>query len=310
MKKMKKIAVLLSSYNGEKFLREQIDSIARQKKVDVHLFIRDDGSTDKTIEILQAYQEKYNFVTVNLSDNVGWRKSFFSLLASAETENFEYFALADQDDVWHEMKLFTAIEMLEKNNGTLYYSNLELMDDNFNSMGLKIEPSYQLPNSGVSGFFDNQATGSTFVITANFLKIIQNNLDLENIYENAHDAFLFSASNFIGKTIYDKNSLIKYRRHFGTATGFGVHGNQIKPSLKDRYLRYKKMPSKVYTNRAKLLIRTIGNHLENDDLIFLKSVENSSVLSNRIKLIFRNDVRAKGLFGFLKIKFRLVKNRF
>ena len=78
---MKTVQILLSSYNGEKYISRQIDSILRQKDVEIHLLIRDDGSTDGTRAIIKEYEKKYPAnVEVILGENMGWKKSFFTLL--------------------------------------------------------------------------------------------------------------------------------------------------------------------------------------------------------------------------------------
>ena len=83
MKENKKIAVLLSSYNGEKYIKCQIDSIMHQRlddDLELHLFIRDDGSTDNTINILKEYEKNYDKISVFYENNIGYIKSFFRLI--------------------------------------------------------------------------------------------------------------------------------------------------------------------------------------------------------------------------------------
>ena len=94
---MKTVQILLSSYNGEKYISRQIDSILRQKDVEIHLLIRDDGSTDGTRAIIKEYEKKYPAnVEVVFGENMGWKKSFFTLLRLAG--DYDYYAFADQDD--------------------------------------------------------------------------------------------------------------------------------------------------------------------------------------------------------------------
>lgn len=89
----KKVIVLMSTYNGERHLVEQIESILNQEGVDVRLMIRDDGSNDKTVEIARKYTDD-----VVVGDNIGFRYSFLELIKNAPEA--EYYALADQDDIW------------------------------------------------------------------------------------------------------------------------------------------------------------------------------------------------------------------
>lgn len=102
----KSVQVVMSTYNGEKYLKEQIDSILSQEGVDVRLYIRDDGSSDRTTDILASYQEHKN-VKIEKGNNLGFAKSF--LTALDECDEADYYAFSDQDDVWEKDKLSTAI---------------------------------------------------------------------------------------------------------------------------------------------------------------------------------------------------------
>ena len=100
---MDKIDILLATYNGEKFLREQLDSILNQTYKNFNLIISDDGSEDKTLQILKEYQEKDNRVIVyNHKKNLGVISNFEFLL---EKVNSKYFMFSDQDDVWNNTKI-------------------------------------------------------------------------------------------------------------------------------------------------------------------------------------------------------------
>lgn len=127
---MRNILVLMSTYNGEKYLKEQIDSILAQKNVEVTIRVRDDGSTDGTIRILEEYQKcgKLNWYS---STNMGPAKSFLDLVYNAPLK-YDYYAFCDQDDYWKEDKLYKAIERLEHfdDKPALYHCELEIVDEN------------------------------------------------------------------------------------------------------------------------------------------------------------------------------------
>ena len=96
---MHTVQVLMSTYNGERYIRRQIDSIMAQTGVEVYLLIRDDGSEDSTVSIIQEYVEQYpDRIQIVIGKNIGWKKSFIQLLRMAG--NFDYYAFADQDDYW------------------------------------------------------------------------------------------------------------------------------------------------------------------------------------------------------------------
>ena len=87
--KEKKVAVIMSTYNGEKFIREQLDSILNQSYKNIELIVRDDGSKDKTVEIVKEYQEKHKNIKLFEGQNLGFVKSFFECIFSpSERKNF------------------------------------------------------------------------------------------------------------------------------------------------------------------------------------------------------------------------------
>ena len=102
-----KVLVLMSTYNGEQYLQQQINSIITQKNVEVELIVRDDGSTDKTIDILKDYQQK-GLLSYYAGENLKPQYSFLHLLRHAP--ECKYYAFADQDDVWLEDKLYSGIK--------------------------------------------------------------------------------------------------------------------------------------------------------------------------------------------------------
>ena len=115
------ITVFMSTYNGSRYLRDQINSILNQEGVHVKLVVRDDGSSDETLDVLNEYAGK---IVVISGINIGCEKSFLELLYS----NFKskYYAFADQDDIWVSDKLKTAIEKIRDDEfPSLYACNLQ-----------------------------------------------------------------------------------------------------------------------------------------------------------------------------------------
>ena len=124
----KKVNVLLSAYNGEKYIREQIESILAQTYPNIELIIRDDGSKDRTVEILKEYEQRYENINVVLEKNIGVTASFFSLIEKSNSDNI---AFADQDDIWLPQKIEVAVQKLEKREKpALYACNKVLIDIN------------------------------------------------------------------------------------------------------------------------------------------------------------------------------------
>ena len=131
------VAVVMSTYNGQRFLRKQIDSIMNQKRIAVSLYIRDDGSKDNTVSIIKKYKE--NNIHLIKGQNVGVGNSFMNCLYSAP-RNFDYYCFADQDDIWDEDKISTAIDKIKDvMHPALYCSNQRLVDAEGNTIGHRYE---------------------------------------------------------------------------------------------------------------------------------------------------------------------------
>ena len=132
---MEKIIVLLSSYNGEKYLAEQLESLVSQENVEVELLVRDDGSKDSTIAILDEWQSKGK-LTWYTSENLGPGRSFIHLLQTAAPDN--YYAFCDQDDVWLPNKLSITmekmrdVELANPGKPVIVHTDMNVVDENLN----------------------------------------------------------------------------------------------------------------------------------------------------------------------------------
>ena len=202
--------VLLSTYNGEKYIEQQLDSILKQKDVKLTLVIRDDGSTDKTWEIICRYKEKYDNIHIYGGENIGPCQSFFDLFYSyALNIDSDYIAFSDQDDIWKEGKLIRTVQYLDNKVPSLYYSALNMFDERDGSCILK-------RNSFTASFSEalirSQFPGCTMVINKCAIEILHKvPCPKEAIM---HDWFLYQF--FVGmdcSVIYDRESYIDYRIH-------------------------------------------------------------------------------------------------
>lgn len=125
----KKVVILMSTYNGEKYIEEQLESLLNQTYSDIKIFIRDDGSKDRTKEIIKQFLQKSKNIFLIEGENIGFINSFFELLNISDTA--DYYAYCDQDDVWMEDKIERAVKFLEKsdsNKPVLYFSNSDYYD--------------------------------------------------------------------------------------------------------------------------------------------------------------------------------------
>ena len=130
------VNILMSTYNGEKYLTEQLDSIFAQSYQDFILYVRDDGSTDQTVNVLNDYREKLDNpeqMVICSEKNIGFCQSFFMLLQMSEQG--DYWTFSDQDDVWYPNKLAHALEWMENGNQKIprmYHSGIVFADEDMN----------------------------------------------------------------------------------------------------------------------------------------------------------------------------------
>lgn len=223
-----KICVLMSTYNGMAYIEEQIESILSQKNCDVHLLVRDDGSTDATLDILKSYEKKGSLTLISDNINLGPAKSFLKLLEMAPDDG--YYAFSDQDDCWNSDKLERALEMLtqaEENNMPLvYYSNSDVVDQNLNSTGKKVYSGKQKPTLErvLCGY---GIQGCTMVLNK-ALRDIFLSVDMSKERIGMHDFFLCDLCMVCGgKILYDDFSTMKYRQHESNVVGYDVNATRL-----------------------------------------------------------------------------------
>lgn len=157
-----KVQILMSTYNGEKYLKEQIESLINQRNVDISILVRDDGSTDGTVKILKEYQEK-GILKWYDGENLKPAKSFLDLINKADES--DYYAFCDQDDVWLEDKLEIAINKLnscDKERPALYYGRPRLVDSKLNYIK-NPKKSKDCMIKYESAIINSNATGCTMV---------------------------------------------------------------------------------------------------------------------------------------------------
>ena len=216
-----KIAVIMSTYNGEKYLAEQIDSILNQQNIEIELFIRDDGSKDNTRAILKQYSNERENVHIECGENLGFAKSFISMLRDAG--DYDYYAFSDQDDFWEKNKLAAAIEKLEETIGgsqkpVLYYSNLNV--SNANLEVLKRTKLEKRKRTLESTFMRRSVAGCTMVLNKRLKQLLYEKTLSDEVLVRGHDSFIHSLCYSVkSEVVVDENAYIKYRQHTDNTSG-------------------------------------------------------------------------------------------
>jgi glycosyltransferase involved in cell wall biosynthesis len=289
---MKVVQVLMSTYNGEKYLNVQLDSILAQDcdklcGIQVHLLVRDDGSTDRTQEILQEYAARYPAqITWYQGENVGVIDSFFDLVAHSDEEAL-YYALADQDDYWEPEKLRAGCEYLNQRQQNdkpyLYCCRPRLVDENLQELSSRIKrppmrPSFQ------NALVENVVTGCTIVMNSSLRDMVKANPPQ---YTVMHDWWFYLVASSFGEIYYDETPHIRYRQHGGNTVGTNVSRYK---ELKDRVARFKGNRHNI-SNQLKEFLRIYGDTQTGDrqagDSIALARalVESKKSLAKRVKLV-------------------------
>lgn len=230
-----KLCILLASYNGEKYISEQLDSIINQTYRNWELIIRDDGSKDETVTILNKYEKKDERIKILRDDkgNLGFLKNFEELLFNAKEE---FVLFSDQDDFWLKNKLEKFVEKIrdldEKvlSKPLLIHCNSLVCDDKLEIIKEEFIDSKiaKKTNSNIY-FFEYIVQGSTSMVNK---KMIKESLPfLKNV--TLHDRYFHLLSQFLGTRVFIDESLVKYRQH--ERNEIGANRSIIKNIMSKKY---------------------------------------------------------------------------
>lgn len=284
----------MSTYNGAKYLREQLDSILQQDCIEkgiaeFKLLVRDDGSKDATQEILEEYSSKHSTqVEWYQGENKGVIRSFFELMERAD-DTADYYAFADQDDYWMPDKMSSgmkAIADLERqtfDRPYLYCCRPKLVDENLQELESGIVRPKMRPGFG-NALIENIVTGCTAVINRKL-----RDMAIWKIpeYTFMHDWWLYLIASCYGEVVYDETPHIEYRQHGGNVVGNNV--SRIH-EFRDRIRLFKKKKHNASRQVTEFLRVFDIAGLEKDDV----KVE-TSMASSIQKLVCENDIAQRNL---------------
>ena len=297
--KQSKIVILLSTYNGAKYLKNQIDSLTSQSYNGFRIIARDDRSSDESLLILKSYDK---IEIVDSQQNLGAKGSFAELLEYAvKHTDGEFFMFCDQDDVWKNDKVektLAKMQEMEKNfedTPLLVHTDLEVVDERLNSINssfMDFQKIDAMKNKLHNLFIQNTITGCTVMINRDLAKRCLPIPD-EAIM---HDWWLGLVASYFGKIAYINESTIKYRQH-GSNT-IGAKGFS--------YLNIAKKGFSVFLNRnhlnvnitqAKIFLDRYRDKLDNNTIEMLEdfsTIESKSFWQRR-KILLRHKLLKQGL---------------
>lgn len=233
---MPTVTVLLSTYNGQQYLPEQLKSLSIQEDVNISLLVRDDGSSDSTVSIIERWSDRIPTTLIS-GANRGAVASFLELIYATRLDS-EYYAFCDQDDYWRPTKLKNAVDSLSclpEGHAALYCSSMSVTDAHLTPR--YDSPTPRRPVSFGNALVQNVATGCTVVINKKLMEIVQSKrISAEQIV--MHDWWLLLLATAVGHVIYDPVPGILYRQHganeVGHKQGFGAWKLRAKRFLHGR----------------------------------------------------------------------------
>ena len=210
---MQEVLILMSTYNGETYIRAQIESILKQRDVNVRLLVRDDGSNDQTLTILEQYHQE-GMLDWYQGGNLRSAYSFWDLLMKAP--RCDYYAFADQDDVWYEDKMISAIDQLKEHGDqpALYFCRKHLVDQDLKPLHVDDELVTHLGLG--TNLLHCHAAGCTMVFNYALMNILR-------LYKpevmSMHDSWILRVASACGSVLYDPIVHMDYRQHGGNVVG-------------------------------------------------------------------------------------------
>jgi glycosyltransferase involved in cell wall biosynthesis len=210
-----KAQILVSTYQGERYLREQLDSLLLQSEKDIRILVRDDGSRDRTQSILAEYASRDSRLEFFAGENLGVVGSFFELLRRSSSEA-EVLFFCDQDDFWFPTKVARACDKLKSSAADFYFSRLQYVDGVLQRLGQSGEPKRL---SFESALVENVATGCSVAFTQSLRRRALKGLPEKTEHCLMHDWWLYLLACGTGKVVWDSEPSLMYRQHGANVVG-------------------------------------------------------------------------------------------
>lgn len=290
-----RVLVMMATYNGERYLREQIESILVQEDVNVTLRICDDCSTDATMQIANEYAASFSNVIVSKNThNVGVSENFMQMLYEDGAEHYDYYAFADQDDLWLPEKLSVACRALGEHSDVepcLYYSNLYNCDENLEN-----------PSLGVTGFASceqrhgvvlarNWENGCVMVFNRALCMLLRQ--CRPQTWPRIHDAWVHLVARYCGTVVPDYDHALILRRIHGSNVVGQADANYRSPRAASNAVRQAFEPTEhEWLHAAQLLSDNYRDCIHPALLPTLDEfLQYGDSLRNRIHIAFDSDFR-------------------
>ena len=290
-KEQKTAAVLLSAYNGEKYIRTQIDSILAQDYEPVELYIRDDCSTDRTPEILRQYaQENRNVHVFCGEENLGYPACFYAL-TDRDDIRADYYFFADQDDKWYPDKISRAVGVLnlrDEKKPAAYYAGYDLCDGKLNRIRTV------LPRESSRGIRLRdtlfEVCGLEFAMAVNrqAFALLKQYRPHRSAARGTWMSMLYAA---LGEIVTDGYAAAAYRRHEASVTNRGTSRSSL---WKWRANRFDRRRLAGYREMLAEFSETVGPELPEQDRRMLRRFAERRYFPNVFyKLFYPHRLRSR-----------------
>jgi rhamnosyltransferase len=283
------ILVILASYNGEKYINDQIKSILCQEDVKITLLITDDRSTDNTIGIINSINDNRIILNINKKNSGSPAFNFLNTIASLENSfisSFNYISLSDQDDIWLPNKIKEAVSKIYLSKSELYCSNLNLWRSNSTKKTL-LKKNYQ--QKKYDFLFEGGSAGCTYVFSKEVFNLINSyykNIDFKRWQFFSHDWFIYFLARINDlNVIIDSESYIDYR----------IHENNVHGQLN---------LNSIYSIKKRISLIKNGWYFD--------QINNFQLLTNKSECIYIYNMYKKNIFSrlfiLLKYNFSLMRS--
>lgn len=303
---MDSVIVLMSTYNGEQFIDEQLNSIFSQQGVNVSLLVRDDGSTDRTIDILKRWKKNHP-ISIIEGNNLGYAKSFMTLLCSAGKA--DYYAFADQDDIWLNDKLAYAVDLIKHGTNSfkepfLYMSQANIVDVNLKPINVRFHKRIIKADCMIA---HNFAIGCTMVFNKVMKDILTIEVDRMELTAG-HDYWCSCVAAAIGAgIIWDEEGRILYRQHGNNVSGKIVSIKQAGFALKKIFLKWKGVRCSI----VRQILINYDNYLSEEiKKVLLPAANYKNNIRDYLKMIFSSNYTSNYLAADFIVKISIITGVF
>lgn len=297
--RMETLAIILCTYNGDRFLKKQLDSYKTQTFKDWTLFVFDDQSTDQTENIIKEFSKTVlnKVIFTRNKEKLGFAKNFLYNLRGLD--GFNYYAFSDQDDIWLNEKLERAIDFLDaKNAPSLYCGRTKLIDENENFLGFS--PIFKKKPNFKNALVQSIAGGNTMVFNK---KLYEKICQFKYTDVITHDWIIYQITTALnGNVFYDRKPFVLYRQHqsnvIGSNNGIIAKLFRLKRLLRSEFLKWN--DQNIFLLKNNLFFIKDKNK---KTLHFFEKSRKDKFFFKRIYLLKKSGVYRQTFFGHIALYF-------